>query len=256
MNKTLIYDLPTRLFHWIFAALFVSAFAIAKLVDDESVIFSYHMILGLTMAVAVGFRIIWGLLGSKHARFINFNLNPISLFEYFHDLFTGKTKLYPGHNPASSWAALVMMFLALGLAFSGIQMTKGNGNELFEEVHEVFGNLFLFTVIGHVLGVIIHTVRHKEMIGLSMMTGAKTTAAAVDGIQSSHILVGIVFLGIIGGFSSTAYKNFDPNSRTLNLMGNSLHLAKEEDHEHSKQDGVEKSGESGSDAADEDSDHD
>ncbi|NJL24690.1 MAG: hypothetical protein HC902_05655 [Calothrix sp. SM1_5_4] len=60
MDKAKVYDLPTRLFHWLFAGLFIAAFAIAKLADHESAWFPHHMLLGLILFVATMLRIIWG----------------------------------------------------------------------------------------------------------------------------------------------------------------------------------------------------
>ena len=69
MNKRLVYDLPMRVFHGIFAALFIVAFLIAKTVDDESAAFSYHMLAGFLLVFTVSLRIIWGFVGSKYSRF-------------------------------------------------------------------------------------------------------------------------------------------------------------------------------------------
>ena len=65
MKKTKVYDLPTRLFHWLFAGLFLSAFLIAKVIDDDSPSYSYHMLLGVILGMIVFLRIIWGFVGSK-----------------------------------------------------------------------------------------------------------------------------------------------------------------------------------------------
>jgi cytochrome b561 len=59
MDKAKVYDLPTRLFHWLFAGLFIAAFAIAKLIDDESPWFSQHMLLGMTLFVTTLLRVVW-----------------------------------------------------------------------------------------------------------------------------------------------------------------------------------------------------
>ena len=76
MRKQLIYDLPTRIFHWGFAGLFVFVIFIAKTVDDENPVFSYHMLAGLMLGGLVTLRIIWGFFGTKYARFSSFALHP------------------------------------------------------------------------------------------------------------------------------------------------------------------------------------
>ena len=120
MKKISVYDLPTRFFHWLFAFLFITAFAIAKTVDDESPLFSYHMLAGLTIAFLLVLRFIWGFIGTTYARFSSFRLNPIELIQYVKDAVVTKTKTYLGHNPASSYAAVIMFACAIGLAISGI----------------------------------------------------------------------------------------------------------------------------------------
>lgn len=224
MKKVLSYDYPTRIFHWTFAVLFITIFSIAKIVDDESIVFSYHMILGIILAFAVLMRVLWGFLGSRYAKFNSFELHPKHLMEYFSTLLKGKTKFYAGHNPASSWAAIIMMILALGLAVTGMQMAQNNNKELFEEIHEILGNVFLVTAIAHVAGVVYHTISHKDMIGLSMIHGKKTTEEAVSDIPSKHPLAALTFIVLIIIFGARIASQFDPANRSLNFFGTTLHL--------------------------------
>ena len=105
MRQHLVYDLPTRIFHWLFAGLFLTAFVIAKTIDDESAIYSWHMLAGLTLSFVVVLRILWGFFGTQHARFSGFALNPMDLLSYFKGILTGEKRRWAGHNPASSWAA-------------------------------------------------------------------------------------------------------------------------------------------------------
>lgn len=227
MNKPMVYDLPMRIFHWVFAGLFITSFLIAKTVDDESVIFSYHMLAGITLSATVLLRILWGLVGTRHARFASFPLKPTQLAEYFKSMITGKTKLYAGHNPASSWAAILMMTLALGLGLTGYLMANGQ-KESFEDIHELLANLFLITAAAHVAGIVFHTFIHKDMIGLSMLNGKKNTTEQNSEIQSTQPLVALVFVLLLLAFSLNLINNFNSNTRTLNLFGNVLQLGENE----------------------------
>lgn len=229
MKKLLAFDLPTRLFHWTFVFLFASAFFIAKTIDSDSLNFSYHMLLGMTLSLAVVLRIIWGLIGSRYAKFTSFELGPTKLMGYFLDLFTRKTRLTLHHNPASSWSALVMMLLALGLGITGYLMTTGPEKETFEEIHELFGNGLLIIAILHVVGVAAHTIRHKDLIGLSMITGKKSSDSNQEPISNQHPLVAIIFLMIVVGFSTYAFKSFDTNTRQLSFMGITFNLGESEE---------------------------
>lgn len=228
-NKTtLVYDLPTRLFHWSFAALFVGAFFIAKVFDDESAVYPYHMMLGMTMAFVVVLRILWGFFGSKYAKFSSFELSPSNLISYMKNIFSGD-KRWLGHNPASSWAAIVMMLLALGSATTGFLMSQGrDSKEMFEDVHELFANAFVLVVIAHIAGIVLHTLKHKEMIGLSMLHGRKNKVENAEGVNQSHPVVALVFLFLLVGFMFQLNRNYDVNTKTLNFFGKTIQLGEAE----------------------------
>lgn len=223
MRKLLIYDLPTRIFHWGFAALFVFAFFIAKTVDDENPIFSYHMLAGLMLGGLVTLRLIWGIVGTKYARFSSFALHPKYLFEYMKGILSGDKKRWAGHNPASSWAAIIMIGSALMLAVSGILMTSGY-KESLEDFHELFANIFLITVLLHIAGVLLHGLRHKDGIFLTMVHGKKEKATElfkISGHKPIAAFLLIVFMGIYAGY---LFQNFNTSTGQLNLFGRSLAL--------------------------------
>jgi cytochrome b len=165
MRNQKVYDLPVRVFHWVFAGLFATAFIVAKTVDDESYVFSYHMMAGMLLTSTVVMRIVWGFWGTRHSRFAAFALNPKDLFSYFKGILSGDKRKWAGHNPASSWAALAMFALVLALGTTGYLMASG-GEETFEDVHEVFAVAFLVIAAGHVAGVALHTFRHRDAIGI------------------------------------------------------------------------------------------
>lgn len=228
-----VYDLPTRLFHWIFAVLFLGAFLIAKNVDDESPIFANHMLMGLSLAFISVLRVVWGLVGSRYARFASFSLRPQDLRDYFFGILSGKGKRHLGHNPASSWATLAMLGLAFGLAFTGVQMAQGN-KEAYEDIHELFANGFILIVLAHIAGVVLHTIRFRDAIGLSMVTGRKQSVVGEPqevGIGNQHSVVAIVFLALLAAFVFNLKSNFDPTTRVLNLFGTTLQLGEAEEEE-------------------------
>jgi cytochrome b len=230
MNKQLIYDLPTRLFHWIFAGLFVCAFMIAKTFDDESPIFSYHMLSGLLLGFVVLLRIVWGFVGSKYSRFSTFALHPKDLLNYIKGIFSGEKQKWSGHNPASSWATLAMIGFALGLAFSGYKMASGQ-KEAYEDLHELFANGFLIVVLLHIAGVVLHAFRHQDRIAMTMIDGTKSEIPLLDRIEKPKMGVALVFLVLVGVFAMNLYKNFDSNNQTLKLFGSTLQLGENEEGE-------------------------
>lgn len=227
MKKILIYDLPIRLFHWSFAAFFLCAILISKLGDDDSPIYAYHMLAGIMLVFLVCLRFLWGLVGSKNARFTAFPLNPLSLFEYLKGVFQGGAKRWAAYQPASAWAALTMMFLALGLGVTGYFMTTGQGKS-YKEIHELFANAFIVVVLFHLAGLVLHTLRHRDWIALSMLNGKKSEVSEESAIPSARPIVGIVSLVLLLSFGMNLYKNYDSNTRKLNFFGITLNLGENE----------------------------
>lgn len=230
MRNQLIYDIPTRLFHWLFAGLFVAAFLIAKTVDDESPVFSYHMLAGLLLAFIVLLRIAWGFIGTKHSRFASFALHPKDVVTYFTGILSGDKRKWAGHNPASSWATLVMLALTLGLGTTGYLMANGQ-KETFEDIHELFANGFLVVVLMHIAGVILHTLRHRDGIALAMIDGAKNDVTQADSISNSRPMVGVLFLGLFAAFAVHLASSFDRQKQTVNFLGSTLQLGENEANE-------------------------
>ncbi len=237
MKKTFVYDFPARVFHWLFALFFVVAYLIGTTVDDDSVFFSYHMIAGILLFFLVVFRVAWGFLGNKYSRFTGFSLNPKDLAHYFKGIVSGDKKKWQGHNPASSWAAIIMMILAVGLGITGYLMTTGRGSEDLEEVHELLSNGFLIIVLLHLAGVAFHTLRHKDAIWKSMFSGLKSDIPEVSIPVRSHRAVGILLILVMAGFSMYLAKNFDNTTRNLSVFGSRFHLGEAEDDEEGSEDG-------------------
>jgi len=227
-SKQSVYDLPTRIFHWLFVIFFLIAFTIAKTIDDEAPAFSYHMIAGLILGFLVFLRTLWGFVGTKHARFSGFALNPRHLLSYLKGIATGSKKRWAGHNPASSWAAITMMALTVGLGITGYLMTSGPNKEFFEDVHELLANGFIIVVLFHVAGIALHTVRHREMIGLSMINGKKSDVASQEAISSTKPVWGLLLLGLVIAFSFYLVKNYNNQTRTLQFFGATLQLNENE----------------------------
>lgn len=223
MRKQLIYDLPTRIFHWGFAGLFVSAFFIAKIVDDDNPVFSYHMLAGLMLAGLVTLRLIWGFVGTKYARFSSFAQRPRDLFSYVKGIFTGSKKRWSGRNPASSWATIIMLGSAMILAITGILMTSGL-KETLEDAHELFANVFLVTAILHVAGVLLHALRHQDGIALTMVHGKKEEAEGHFEISGHKPIIAIFLVVLMGAFGGYLTKNYNTTTKHLNFFGKNLSL--------------------------------
>ncbi len=213
MTRILVWDLPTRLFHWLLAGSFLSAFAIAVTMDDDGSLFPVHMLLGLVAAFMVGLRLVWGVLGSRPSRLTELALNPAELLAYLRAALTGGARrLWAGHNPGTSRAAVVMFACVLGLAATGVLMSKGY--EAVEEVHEVLAWTMLGTVGVHLAGIALHTLREREVIALSMVDGRRRGAVG-GGLASARPLAGLVFLALTGAWTGGLVSSYDAATSTV-----------------------------------------
>jgi len=193
------------------AGSFIVAFAIANFVDDDSPVFAIHMLLGGAMALMVLLRVVWGVVGSRYARFGSFMFGPGEIMAYLKGTVSGGGKRYIGHNPGSSVAIWAMLVLTLGMAITGINMSSG---EIFEELHEVLAYSLLAVVITHVAGVIWHSYRNRENLTMSMVSGHKDGEPS-QAISTMHPIIAIVFLVITGSWAGALVQNYDSATGTL-----------------------------------------
>jgi hypothetical protein len=179
----------------------------------------------------VALRVLWGFVGTRHARFASFVHGPGALLAYLRGVVTGKGQRYVGHNPGSSLAIFLILALVVGLGVTGVLMS--GGGEAFEEVHEVLAYTLLGVVVLHVAGVAWHAVRHRDGIVASMVHGHKVADAA-EGIPTGRPLLGVAFLVLVGAWSWGLAGSYDAATRqvTLPLLGQTITLGEGEEDEH------------------------
>jgi cytochrome b len=171
--KRMIWDLPTRVFHWALAGSFLGAY----LLSENDAARPYHVMFGYTVAGLVLFRLLWGFVGSRHSRFADFSYSPGAALGYLRDLATGRARDYEGHNPAGSWAIYVLLALAAATAATGWLHYNDVGGEALEEIHEVLANAWLVMVVAHVAGVIVGSFVHRRSLVAPMITGYRRDAS-------------------------------------------------------------------------------
>ncbi len=227
-KRILIWDLPTRIFHWLLALGFSIAALLAFVAGEDSPLFPYHAIIGLILALMVVLRVLWGFIGSRHARFSSFAFGPSAVVEYLGGVLRGRGVHHAGHNPGSAWAIFAMLGLIFGLSITGLLL--GQGNKGLKDVHEVLAYAMLAVVVLHVLGVVIHTVRHRENIVASMIHGRKDVDAQA-GIAASYRVVGLIFCILSATWAVGLLRNYDAATQTtrLPLVGVSVQIGEVED---------------------------
>ncbi len=215
MARVLIWDLPVRIFHWLLTGALVTAFTVALTVDDDSATFALHYLAGSVAGFLVLLRVVWGVVGSRWARFRDFTFGPGALAGYLRAaLFGGDGARYVGHNPATSWAVVAMFVLIGSIVTTGLLM--GSGGEAFEEIHEILAWTLAAVVGAHVAGVALHTIRHRENIGAAMVTGQREAEPA-QAIASARPLVGVALLAAVGAFAFGVSRGYDAAAGTVTL---------------------------------------
>ncbi len=171
--RVLIWDWPVRIGHWALAALFI----LAWLTGDSEEWRLVHATLGGALLGLVLFRLLWGFMGSHHARFGSFVRGRQAVFVYVRGLlsapFGGKVEDDAGHNAAAGWAILALLTLGLLTGVSGWIAYQGEAWEAFGAVHEFLATAMLWIVIIHVLGVLVSSLAHGENLIAAMFTGYK-----------------------------------------------------------------------------------
>ena len=177
-----VWDPLVRVFHWTL----VSAFAIAWLTEDEWM--TLHSYAGYVIFALLLFRLIWGVVGPRYARFSDFVKSPAAVMGYLKDLVRFRARRYIGHNPAGGAMIVALLLSLIATTLSGMlaygavglgPMTglflnhSSYGSEWLEEIHEFFANFTLLLVVLHVGGVILESLLHRENLVRSMLTGIK-----------------------------------------------------------------------------------
>ncbi|TJY65321.1 cytochrome B [Sinimarinibacterium sp. CAU 1509] len=193
--RILVWDVPTRVFHWLLALSFAGAYITA---ESESWALT-HATLGYTFAGLILFRLVWGVVGTRHARFSDFAFGPRSVMRYLRSLLSSKPEHHVGHNPAGSWAIYAILLGGLAIGLSGYALYNDIGGEAFEEVHEFFGNAVLLVVIVHILGVVVSSLLHRENLPRSMVDGYKQGESA-QAIRGPRWIVGAALAAAVFGF--------------------------------------------------------
>ena len=197
-ERILVWDFPTRIFHW----LLVASFIVAYLTSESEKLRDWHMVSGYLLAGLIMFRLVWGMIGTKYARFRDFVRGPAAVLEYLNGLFSKESKHYIGHNPAGAIAIVLLLTCGLGMGVTGWLIFNDLGGSFIEEGHESLAVIMLTIVLVHVLGVMLSSLLHRENLVRAMVTGYKSGDKAL-GIKHPHILLGLLLLTgyLYAGFS-------------------------------------------------------
>lgn len=179
-----VWDLPTRLFHWLLAALVavnIYTGTVGGLAEMD-----WHLWSGQAILALVGFRVVWGLIGSRRSRFADFVRGPTAVAAYARGLVAGRATASLGHNPMGAWSALAMLACLAVQGVTGLYSSddiftegplaatvSGDTVKLMTAIHHWNSNV-LFVLIGlHLAAVLGYLVVKRDNLIGPMLTGRK-----------------------------------------------------------------------------------
>lgn len=194
-----IWDPVVRLGHW----LLVIAFFTAYLTEDDFL--TQHVWAGYLVGGIVAFRLVWGFVGTRYARFGEFVRSPAKVVRYVRDMRSRRARRYLGHNPAGGAMILALLVSISGTVYSGLMVhayenhagplaglvadgaavnathrerhADEDAEDFWEEAHEVLANLTLLLIALHIMGVLVSSYLHRENLVRAMVTGKKHPTA-------------------------------------------------------------------------------
>ncbi|MBV1910322.1 MAG: cytochrome b/b6 domain-containing protein [Kangiellaceae bacterium] len=203
-NKKLVWDLPLRLFHWLFA---VSILASWYTAEQEGELIELHMQLGYFILGLVIFRLVWGVVGTKHSRFEHFFPKPSTIYIYLKTLRHTEESKHAGHNPLGSLMVILMITLILLQAVSGLfvnddifssgpyygVVSKGVEQAMMFIHHNAFD--LMIAAIGLHISTIFYYRFHRKVDLITPMINGKKPAIEIskdDEISHSKIIAAII----------------------------------------------------------------
>lgn len=171
-----VWDRAVRSFHWALVLSFVTAWLTSH--SSEGI----HHWAGYAAAALIGIRLLWGVLGTRYARFSQFVRDPATVARYLSAILSGREARYIGHNPAGGAMVIVLIAAMASTALTGWLMTTDAyfGVPWVEAAHSLAAHGLLFLVLLHIGGVALASFRHRENLVRAMITGRKRSAEPAD----------------------------------------------------------------------------
>lgn len=182
MSGVRIWDLPTRVFHWLFAAVCTTAWVSG----DDPRLTDLHLFSGYLALALVLFRLLWGVVGGRYARFNQFVRGPAAVVSHLRRLFAQGRGHEAGHNPAGAVAILLMLGVVFALGLTGLVVLGGEEGfgplaGVFTVVqgvtvhawHDGLAWLLLAIVLLHLVAVALESILQRQNLPRAMVTGLK-----------------------------------------------------------------------------------
>jgi cytochrome b len=177
--------------------------------------------LGYTLGGLLVFRLVWGVIGTRYARFSNFVRGPAAVIRYLKSILSKQPEHHLGHNPAGAVAIVLLILCGLAITATGYATYNDIGPGWLAELHDNLGNIMLLVVIGHLVGVVTASFQHKENLVRSMVTGYKA-GAPNQGIRRTWIVVAVAIVLAVAGFWWLQWQSAPKADTTASAQGSTL----------------------------------
>jgi len=196
-RRVLVWDLPTRTFHWLLVLLVVVSFVTGKL---GGMVMQYHEWSGVAILGLILFRVLWGFWGGNSSRFATFVRGPRNVFDYARSLLGKEHEPYLGHNPMGAWSILAMLTVLLIQAGTGLFanddiFTEGplfhlvgkTTSDWLTRIHRINQNILVALIVLHLAAILFYWVVKRENLIAPMITGRKPWHETAGGTAGSPI---------------------------------------------------------------------
>jgi cytochrome b len=211
----IVWDAPTRLFHWLAAVLVAAAYATWRLNWME-----WHSQVGTALLALIIFRLLWGLFGSDTARFSHFIASPRVAVRQLMHIFRREPDRQTGHNPAGGWMVLFLLALLAGETLTGVYVDNDIASvgpltevtpvplaNAIERLHRIFWDVLLAAIVLHIAAILVYAVAKRQNLLVPMITGRKNLpAGAVDPRMAGLTRAGLLLA--ISGIAAAALARF------------------------------------------------
>jgi cytochrome b len=202
--KGLVWDLPTRLFHWLLVICLAGSWITAEAGFDWT---ETHFLFGYTSLGLITFRIIWGFIGPTHARFSSFVKGPTHVVNSARSLLNRTPSAYVGHNPIGGWSTVLFLAVVAMQATSGLFISDdifyaGPYNGIVSSdtagelagIHHLNFNVLQALVLIHLSAIIWYQWGKRTQLIKPMITGRKALAVeqAQQAISHNYLLRAVI----------------------------------------------------------------
>jgi cytochrome b len=201
--RLLVWDLPTRLFHWLLVMLVIVSFVTGKTGGNAMV---YHQWSGSAILTLLLFRVLWGIFGGLHSRFASFVRGPATVFRHAAEMFRKDAGRYIGHNPLGGWSILAMLASLFFQAGTGLfanddifiegplyTYVSKSTSDLLTRCHRINQDVIVALVAIHILAVLFYLVVKRENLIIPMLTGYKTVPQDTTAYSGNLVVAFLLF---------------------------------------------------------------